>query len=170
MRKLIMTLIVLLIITFFTLGGFVYYIFYGADYSEQYTGSGKVLPNPVQSLTDEQASQKFDESFVYYLLVNMKAYNLHNPPFSSDTPKIEINVGEDVYNAEIVQGSINVAKGSAEKEDIRIWTTKAEAVKMLRDKNEVKNSFSSGNSQIELVASKTTLGLKGYLSLYNQFK
>ncbi len=45
--------------------------------------------NPAEGLSVEQAIVEFDESFVYYLLFNIKAYNLHNPPLSSAEPRIE---------------------------------------------------------------------------------
>jgi len=37
---------------------------------------------------------------------------------------------------------------------------------MINDKNYIEQSFKDGTSQIELVATKTTLFSKGYLSLY----
>ncbi len=158
-------LIVLLVI-----GIFLYFSLYHKDYSSKYSdklSSGQIV-NPVSGLSMEQAVQQFNESFVYYLLYSINAYNLHNPPLSSDTPKIEIYVDSDVYNAEISNGEIYVAKGEISTEDIIIKTTKEEAVNMLQDKKYISQSFSSGNSQIQLVASKVTLFGKGYLSLYNQ--
>lgn len=47
---------------------------------------------------------------VNYLLYNLGANNLHNPPFSSDTPKIEIVVGDDVFTSEVISGKINTFK------------------------------------------------------------
>jgi hypothetical protein len=130
--------------------------------------NGRVIENPVLSLSDEQALLNFDESFVFYLLYNMKAYNLHNPPLSSDYPKIEIDVGGEIFSANVKKGLISVSDVQILNKDLIIKTTKEEAVKMMRDKNYVSQSFGDGKSIIELVASKTMLFAKGYLNLYNE--
>ncbi len=169
MRKLIISLIVILIVLLFSLGGLVYYLFY-AERSPEKPASGETLRNPTEGLTDADAAARFNEAFVYYLLLNIKAYNLHNPPLSSDTPKIELFIGEDVYNAEVMDTNIIVNKERIDKKDIVIRTSKEEAVKMVRDSGYIRTSFSDGKSSLELVASKATLGLKGYLGLYEELK
>lgn len=126
------------------------------------------VENPASGMSSEQAIAAFNESFVFYLLYNIKAYNLHNPPLSSDAPRIEIYVGEDVFNAIVEKGEIKVSKGGILEEDIIIRTTKEEAVAMMNDKNYVTKSFNDGKSTIELIAGKTTLFAKGYLNLYNE--
>lgn len=134
---------------------------------ETIPGSSKtVLINPVKNITDAEAKQKFDESFVRYLLYSIKANELHNPPLSSETPKINIFVDELTFSAEILENSITVTKSKFPASDINIRTTKDEAIKMLRQKDYVASSFNSGASQIELIASKTKLFSKGYLQLY----
>ncbi|MBS3065853.1 hypothetical protein J4229_02280 [Candidatus Pacearchaeota archaeon] len=131
-------------------------------------GKSVILNNPVSGLTDEQAVVAFNESFVIYLLYSIKAYNLHNPPLSSNYPKLEIDVGGDIFSANVQKGAIYVSKNEIFEEDVIIRTTKEEAVKMLRDKNYVVKSFNDGKSGIELVASKTTLFAKGYLNMYTE--
>ena len=93
---------------------------------------------------------------------------MHNPPFSSDTPKIEFIIGDDIFNAEVINKNIKVGKGSISNEDIRITTTKIEGVKMLRDKKYIETSFNNGNSGFEMVAGKVKLFSKGYLDLYKE--
>lgn len=129
---------------------------------------GQEITNPAFGMTAEQARISFDESFVFYLLYSIKAYNLHNPPLSSNVPKIEIHVEGEIFNAVIESGAINVEKGSIAEKDIIITTNKDEAIKMMNDKNYVTESFNAGKSTIELVADKTTLFAKGYLGLYNE--
>lgn len=129
---------------------------------------GDAITNPIANLTMEEAIMKFDESFVFYLLYSIEAYNLHNPPLSKDIPRMEIVVGEDIFNAVVNAGAINVGRGHISKKDIVIRTTKEEAVKMIKDINYVTQSFNDGKSSIELVAPKTTLFAKGYLNLYNR--
>ncbi len=145
---------------------FLYFSLFEPRNDVSYTG--QVVKNPAAGLSEEQAVAAFDESFIYYLLLNIKAYNLHNPPMSSDKPRIQIEVEDETFNAMIDSGKIIVGKGNIAGEDVLIRTTKLEAVKMMDDKNYVVKSFSEGKSGIELVAGKTLLFSKGYLNLYNQ--
>ncbi|MCX8159246.1 MAG: hypothetical protein N3D20_03095 [Candidatus Pacearchaeota archaeon] len=129
---------------------------------------GQDIKNPADGLTIEEAILRFNEDFVFYLLYKIEAYNLHNPPLTKDLPKMEIIVGDDIYNAVIDGGRIFVGNGKIDKKDVVIRTTKEEIVKMMIDVNYVKKSFNDGKSSIKLVASKTTLFAKGYLNLYNK--
>ena len=124
--------------------------------------------NPILGLSIDEAVNTFDGSFVLYLLYSMGAGGLHNPPLSSDVPKIEIVVDGEAYNAVVKNGEISVNEGSASGEDIIIRTTKEESVKMMQDKYYVAQSFKEDLSSIELVAGKTKLFSKGYLTLYNE--
>ena len=145
---------------------FFYFALFKTNNASIYREKG--LVNPAANLTLEQVTEAFDERFVQYLLYSIEAYNLHNPPLSSDTPKIEVIAGEDVYNAVIDEGIIEVGKGPMKKKDIVITTSKIEAVKMLKDKNYVAKSFNDGLSTIDLIGGKSTLFAKGYLNLYNE--
>ncbi|MDP1695545.1 MAG: hypothetical protein Q8L29_01375 [archaeon] len=158
-------LIVFLILL--VLCGLIYYTLFYKTYNVQSETSGQSV-NPVSDLSVEEAVIQFNSGFVSYLLYNIGAWQLHNPPLSSDTPKIEIDVGDEIYNAVVEKGNINVQKGKIDSKDIIIILTKEEAVKMMKDSNYVKESFKSGGSRIELVAGETTLFLKGYLKLYNE--
>lgn len=153
-------LIVLLIASLF-----IYFVLFKPN---NLSGYGQTLRNPAFGLTDEQAVAEFNESFVLYLLYSIKAYNLHNVPLTSNYPKIEIDVGDEIFSATVKKGVISVSLGEILNEDAVIKTTKEEAVKMLRDKSYVVKSFNDGKSGIELVADKTTLFAKGYLNMYNE--
>lgn len=145
---------------------FFYFALAGKNYDSVY--STRTIKNPTDGLTLEQAVVKFDESFVYYLLYSVKAYNLHNPPLSADTPKLEMHVGDDIYNAEIKKGEIVVNRGAIEGEDGVLITTTEEAVKMVMDGENIQESFGSGKSTVELKGEKSTLFAKGYLGLYTE--
>ena len=132
------------------------------------TGGGSRLVNPAEGLSIEEAVKKFDGSFVAYILISIGAYNLHPPMFGSDTPKIEFYIWDEKYNAEIIDGKINVQKGEIAERDIIIWTSAEEAVKMVKDKNYISESFKTGASKVELVAGKIELAMKGYISLYDE--
>ena len=149
---------------------FFYFVLYKPQHDSAYMQNeqkGEII-NPVGNLSIEEAITNFDESFLFYLLYSIKAYNLHNPPLSSDKPKINILVDDDFYNAVIENGRIDISIGEIENPDIIIRTSKEESVKMLKNKGYIQESFSSERSKIELKASKSVLFSKGYLSLYNE--
>jgi hypothetical protein len=162
-KKLVIVLILVVLISLSLIG---WYLFVGPDYSDLYLGSGKILKNPVSGLSIDEAVMNFDESGIYYLLVALKTYNLHSPPLSSNNPKIEIIVDDDIYSAIIDKGVIKIFKGEIEGEDIVIYTSKVEAVKMLKNLSYVLNSFKNGLLRVELVAGEIELVSKGYLELY----
>ena len=168
--KIFVIILLSLVVLFLIIGGvFVYLIFNESGRDKNGGGSGSVpLINPVQGLSDEEAVAKFNEGFVLYILQSIKAYNLHNPPFSSDTPKIEFVMENEIYNTEVINKNIKVRKGSMSNEDIRITTTKQEGVKMLRNRSYIEASFNNGNSGFEMVAGKVKLFSKGYLDLYEE--
>src|SRR3989344_3616576 len=136
----------------------------GKLYEEQ--SESRKLINPVSGLSLEEGINEFDEGYIEYLFYELKAYELHNPPLSKDTPRIELDVDSEKYNVLISNGLIKVYFGEIDDEDIMIKTSKEEIVKSLQDKEYIKESFSSGKSEFELVANKATLFSKGYLSLY----
>lgn len=160
--------IVFLLIVLFVL------FFSGENYDEIYEqriSSGEIVSPLIdkdtgETLTTEEAVEQFDEDFVYYLLISIRAYNLHTPSFGSDKPEIEFYIGEDVYNSIIDEGDIYVFRGETQEEDIIIRTSKEEAVMMIRDEGYIEESFQTGGSSIEMVAGKTELASKGYLEIY----
>jgi len=158
--------VIVFLLIFLVLGGLAGYFFY-KNYNAQ-SETNEELINPVSDLNINEAVSQFDSSFVRYLLYSIGAERLHNPPLSSDTPKIEVDVGGEIYNAVVKKGVISVGKGGMDLKDMIITTTKEEAVLMMEDQDYAKESFKSGKSQITLIAGKTSLFLKGYLDLYNQ--
>jgi hypothetical protein len=145
---------------------FLYFVLFEPRDNIAYTG--QAVSNPASGLTEEQAIAAFDESFVYSFLVSIKAYNLHNPPLSSDKPRIQIEVEDETFNTVIDSGEIIVGKGNIAGEDVLIRTTRLEIVKIINDKTYARGSFNEGKSEIVFVAGKTLLFSKGYLNLYKQ--
>ncbi len=160
----ILLVVILVVIMFY------YFALRSPDYSSLYESrikSGELV-NPIEGKSIEEAIADFDETFVHYLLYTIKAYNLHNPPLSSDIPKIEVYVEDEIYNAKIIKGDIIVKRGAIDEEDISITTSREEAVNMIKTKNYVIESFKNKKSNIELKAEKSILFAKGYLNLYNE--
>ena len=158
-----MGIIIGIVLTLIIILGVLMYFFL---FSSNSYNNGTPLRNPIEGLSDEQAVELFDESFVKYLLVNIGAGELRKNPLTGDTPKIELYVGDKIYSAEIIKGRVNVYVGEIEGEDIIINTPILEAIKMIRDKNYIKESVSLGKSEIEIVNSKTNLAIKGYVKIY----
>ena len=154
----------LAIVVLFIIALFYYYVLYSPNNQRLYQN----LVNPVSNLSVQEAVVNFDDSYIFYLLYTLKAYNLRNPPLSSDNPKISIMVENRTYYSIIQNGLIKVYPGVTTGEDIVIVTTREEIVSMIKDKSYVQESFSSGRSSIALLAGKTTLFAKGYLNLYTE--
>lgn len=158
----------IILVAILIIGIFLYFSLFNPRHSANYETSLQEPVNPALELSQEEAIAVFNESFVYYVLYVIKAYNLHNPPLSSDTPKISFFVDQDAYNAEIINGNILINRGEISGGDIIISTSKEDAVKIMKDPNYVRESYRNGSSKIELMAGKATLFAKGYLNLYKE--
>ena len=158
--------LILLLVVVMAVGILAWYVFVGQDYSARYKSNGRVLENPVNGLSLEEAIKQFNDDDVYYLSIIVEAYNLHNAPFSDDTPKIELNADGEVYSVEVIEGQIIVERGEIYGEDITIYSAKEEIVKMLMDPDYIVESFGKGLSSVELVEDEVTLAAKGYLQLH----
>ena len=145
---------------------FLYFTLFKQNNEKLY--EAKSIINPVANLSLEEAVNSFNESFIYYFIYEVKAYNLHNPPLSSNKPKINFVIDDKRYNAVITKGNIAVSSGNLDNGDIVIKMSREEAVKILKNKEYIQESFSSGRSEIVLIASKSELFAKGYLNLYNE--
>ena len=108
------------------------------------------------------------EDMLKYILILIKAYNLHNPPFSSDTPKMEIDMDGEMFNAEVVAGEIYIRGGDIEREDVIISSNWGEAVIMSQGPEYIKNSFASGRTTLEQVCDTKVCFLKGYKEVYDE--
>ena len=164
----------IVLLVFLLVGGalsyFAYSLFVGKNYDKIYSDrvvSGELI-SPMGNLTVDEAVEEFDEDFVYYLMYNIKAYNLHKSPLSGETAKLEFQIDDVVYNSEIIVGEIYVGKEAISDEDAIIRTTTLEAVKMVENREYIEESFKSGLSEIELVESNSVLFAKGYLSIYEE--
>ena len=129
----------------------------------------KSINNPIEDKTIEEAIENFNETYINYLLIEMDADELKRTPVSREKPIIDMEIEDEKYHAIIDRREIEVEEGSNEKSDIKIITTREEIVKIMFDEEYLVESFSSGNSQIELLSSERTLFLKGYLKIYNKF-
>ena len=159
----VLTLIVIIIIAI----GMVAFFFYGGN-SNTPTGIPFVPTWNDSTLGDIE----INEGVIGYVLFQLEAYELHNPIFSSNTPKIEVVVDGEVFTGEIDKGNIIVNSGSTDEEDIRISMTRINVINIINSTmpaDTIQSSINEGTMSFEQVASKTTLFTKGYLSLYIRF-
>ncbi len=110
------------------------------------------------------------EQQINLILYSLKAYELHNPPLSGNTPKIEFVIDGEIYGSEIVKGEIITVKGRKGEPDIRIIMSGEEFLNILKSDSKLyfQESLKQGKTKIELLAGKTELFTKGYLSLYKE--
>ena len=178
--------LILSVFGLFTLGlgvSFVYFSINGQDYSNLYSErilSGEIK-NPLSefSIIERDGVEikineglnltNVEEEMLSYALVELKLYNLHDIPFTSQNPKIEVEIGSNIYSVQVIDGEIEIDSGEINKEDIIIKTTQDEIVKMVNNESYARESFSSGESNVELAANKFILFSKGYTSLYEEF-
>ncbi len=117
-----------------------------------------------------QGVLEFNEDYINYILVALGVGYLHKSPLF-ENPWIEFNLGDEVWNSEIVKGMPNSKKGVVENEDLEVSISKEEAVYSLLSNNIeqfMKDSVANGNTQIKMIAGKTKLFSKGYLEMYKE--
>ena len=117
----------------------------------------------------EKAEIEFDYNYINYVLFAMSAWKLHNPPLSSETPKIMVVVGEETYYSEVINTEISTYLEEVGEEDIVVTISKQEVIQAMlaEDMAEfMKQSVANRETQMELVAGSLTLASKGYLQMY----
>ena len=107
-----------------------------------------------------------ERSLINYAFIILKVYNLHNIPFTSITPQIQVIIDSNSYYAEVSDGNIIIHDGAAPNPDIIVRTTSKEIVKMIADYNYARKSILNGKTKITIVANKFVLLSKGYLEVY----
>jgi hypothetical protein len=126
-----------------------------------------LLGNSVSSNSNTKLSELNPIDAIKSMASSLKLSSLHNPPFSSDTPKIQVYLSGTSYSIEVISGKVSVKQSEIQNPDLIIRTNMEEAEKMYYDKSYIKQSFTSGKSGVEIVAGKVTLLLKGYDKIYS---
>ena len=152
--------IIILTILILGVAGGVVYVY--MDYSN----SSDIPPSYVNVNTSNVGTEQ-----ISYLLYQLEANKLHNAFFSSDTPKLEIMIGSEVYNSEVVKGKITTKIGSIEDKDLQIIMFKEDFLAIIKGNinEKLKESVSNNRTKIIVSASKIKLAGKGYLELYEKF-
>ena len=144
-----------------------------------------ILTNPLKNIVVENTNEagevdvaavlvqgvlEFDENYINYILAALGVGNLHRSLLYGN-PFIEFNLGNEVWSSELVKGGLNTKKQIIDNEDLRITISKEEAVTALLSQNIeqfMKDSVANGGTQIEMIAGKTELFSKGYLTMYKE--
>jgi len=144
-----------------------------------------ILTNPLKNIVVENTNEagevdvaavlaqgvlEFDENYINYILAALGVGNLHRSLLYGN-PFIEFNLGNEVWSSELVKGGLNTKKQIIDNEGLRITISKEEAVRALLSQNIeqfMKDSVANGETQIEMIAGKTELFSKGYLTMYKE--
>lgn len=157
------------IVTLILVISFIYFSINGPNYTENYREKSGGIKNITEFKIINNANlSNSQEEMVRYISIVLKLYNLHEIPYTTITPKIQVYINEDSYFVEIVKGDIIINKGETSEKDIKIKTTLDEMIKMKENENYAKESISSGKTTIEKIANDFTLFSKGYLNLYKE--
>jgi hypothetical protein len=126
----------------------------------------------IQQAQQDIQMQNLTPSVISYLLNQIGASGLHKNTFTREKPTICVKVeGKEYYS--VIDGGINTKDVSCTNQDIDIVSSKQEVLNVVLSsdpKTAVKDSVSSGKTQLKVIASQTNLFAKGYLSLYNSLK
>ena len=186
------------IITLTLVASFIYLSINGEDYSDRYSktlnpltkfaleGEEKTSESDLIIQIDTDAGERkiiiknkedinltekeLEEELIRYTVTILKLYNLHQIPFTSITPKIQIYLEKKAYFLEVDKGDILFKEGETQTPDIILRTTYEEIFKSLEDKEYIKESIQENKTKIEIIANKFVLFAKGYFILYKEFE
>jgi len=123
-----------------------------------------------QEAVIEQGIQEFNQDYINYLLVALGVNNLHSM-MGYGNPIVEFQLEEETWSSEIDNGILKTQQAPATDPDLKITISKQESIKALLSpdiKQFMKDSVTSGNTQIKMITGKTELAAKGYLGMYNE--
>jgi len=172
-KKLVISLLLIVLILVCIIGYLAYVIF--APPAKIGSAERKELAETYELNLNETEIENLviDEAVVSYMLFKLEAYNLHNPPLSSNTPKIEVVVKDEHFNSEIRDGDIITTTGQIDDEDISINLYRGVAIDFIKNEGleleVLATAINEGRMYLNVQASYTTLLLKGYLPLYKKF-
>ncbi len=129
-------------------------------------GEKSIFVNPLDLNMAGLTTAEAEKELINYASVILKIYNLHNIPFTSITPKIQVNIDSNSYYLEVSDGKIIIHDGFAAKPDIIVRTTSEEILKIIANHSYAQKSISEGKTKVIMSASKFVLLTKGYLGVY----
>lgn len=126
----------------------------------------------IQQVQADIQMQNVTPSVVAYLLNQLGVSSLHKNPVTREKPIICVKIdGKEYYTT--IDNAIQIQETSCTNQDIDIVCSKQEVLNVVLSsdpKLAVKESVSSGKTQLNILSSQSNLFAKGYLSVYNSLK
>lgn len=119
---------------------------------------------------DLSGINKINVASVKLILQAMGAEDLHKNPMTGSKPVLCVVTDKQSYRA-VVDNGLLVEQMNCNQSDLAIVSTDAELLDIISKPSlgsALKDSISSGRSQLVVGSSQTDLAVKGYLSLYNK--
>ena len=117
--------------------------------------------------------QPVEPKHVQWLVNELGAYKLHNPPFSGKIPEMEMLVTTDnkYFTVTVKQNFPEVSEGRATNPDIRISGSREVVAKLLAAGDiiaEAKKLSDEGKIKLDILKDMTELAAMGYKALYDE--
>lgn len=171
-KKMAITLFVAVIL-FLSLSFSAYAIFSNQQQQLLNPLSGQVVSSSQSSNNQIPHDQiEITPEFISFLLNEIGAWELHRNPLTFKNPIINFKIDDREFYSEM-KSEIKTYEGLSESADLQFNTNKPDLMNAIGSPDPVqvfKQSIISGNTQVELKASKIELFAKGYLKLYDSLK
>jgi len=182
--KALAIILAILLIILILVSIFIYYVIFNPKESQKDKGENP-FKDQVKDLIDEedvviqdntnppvnQIQKPIKEEHISYVLYELEADKLHNPPASAEIPVMRLDVDGTIFMARVINNEITVEKGKVEGEDIRVITTRKAIIDAVKSDDAVqiiRGSINSGESKLEIVSDRKELLMKGYLDIYKE--
>ena len=149
------------------------FILAGAIYTYFFIISPTFVAKPTIEKPALSAGEPVEEEHIQYLINELGAYKLHNPPLSDKTPVIEVLVtNPNQYFTVTVEGNVpKTTPGRADDPDIRISGSSDAVVQLLSAGDiaaESKKLSDEGKITVEVLKDMPELVAMGYKALYDE--
>jgi hypothetical protein len=149
------------------------FVIAGALYAYFFIISPTFVTKPVIEKPTLSGTDPVEPEHIEYLVNELGAYKLHNPPLSNRTPVIELVISPgDLYFTVTVENNMpKTTPGRADDPDIRITGSREVVAQLLTAEDlpaEAKRLSDEGKISVEILKDITDLATMGYKSLYDE--
>ena len=109
------------------------------------------------------------ENQIYYFMMKIDAYKLHNNPLNNEPPVIAFKINNEESLVSIENNDFRFVNNL--NPDIRIFLSEDTFFEVIQSENFediLLKKYDQGELEIEIVSSESTLALKGYKSIYDK--
>ena len=127
----------------------------------------------LETETLSQGQVVIQEPHVKYIVNEMGGYRLHEDPLTKTKPEFKFYLTDinATYNVAVIDNRVYISDEEPAKPDAEVYTTQQVAIQLFQSsdfKEELVSLVKEGKITARIIADKTTLALKGYLSLYDE--